>query len=425
MENERYRFRRAESPADADKLHDLYWAVFQPEDVATLAATLFHEFPGMEPENWFIAEEKSSGETAAAVALIPWTWDMEGVPLKVAEMGLVGTREKHRGAGLMHTLNRIFTDTLMAGAYDLAVIQGIPGFYHRLGFHYAVPLENHLEVPFHRVPEPPADDGITLRPAVLDDIPLLMRADERYRAAYWLSAIRTRAHWHYLLTGSRKTEYGSEYWIIEEHRRGETAYCRIPTAGFGQGLIVSEVSENIGFGAWIRLLNFLKKTAMERGKPYIRFNVHNASAAGAMLCSLGVKPGSPYAWQVKIPSPARLLEKMGPVLEKRVQRSCYKDLSEPLRLDFFNRTVDLHWRQGRFAGVSPGTGTPCRLTFCINADLFAPLCLGHRTWRELQHVRPDIFPARQYIRPESAGDPTGHLMDILFPAQTSWIVEQY
>jgi predicted acetyltransferase len=56
-----------------------------------------------------------------------WEWEIEGVRLKVAEMGIVGTQEPHRGKGFMGMLAREFDRTLLDEGWDLAVIQGIPG----------------------------------------------------------------------------------------------------------------------------------------------------------------------------------------------------------------------------------------------------------------------------------------------------------
>ena len=425
MTHDTYRFRRAESSADADKLHDLYLDVFQTEDVGTLAKTMFHHLPGMTRENWFIAEEKTNAEVVSAFALIPWTWEMEGIKLRVAEMGLVGTQAGHRGQGLMRALNRAFNATLAEESYDLAVIQGIPGFYHRFGFHWAVPLENHIDLSFHMIPDMDNDGTWRIRRAGMEDIPFLMEADKRYRKASFLSAFRDRAHWEYLLTHSRKTEYGSEFRIIRPRSGDNAFYCRIPNQGFGPGLIVSEISEDIGHDALLHLLAFCKKKAEGLGKPYLRLNVHNDTPAAGAAFSLGAEKGKPYAWQIKMPDRAAFLAKMAPVFEKRLKKSCFDGFSETLRLDFFGTSLDLKWQKGRLSAVTPGTGNPCPLTFCVGGDLFPALCLGHRTWRELQHTRPDIFPSQQYIRPETVQDSTGLLVDVLFPAERSWVVEQY
>ncbi len=376
---------------------------------------MFHYLPGMENNYWFIAEENKTGRIVSAFALIPWTWEMEGISCKVAEMGIVGTLEEHRGRGLMRTLNGEFDQKLEEEGFDLAVIQGIPGFYQQFGYSYAIPLENHINLPLHVIPETKEQDVYMLRLAGEKDIPYLMQEDVRYRASYALSSFRDVAHWKYLLTESLKTEYGSEYWIMEHKEKAEKFYCRIPGEGFGTGLIVSEISEDIIFDALSSLFAFCKQQAGEREKPYIRLNLHNDSLAGRMAVSMGAKQGRPYAWQIKFPDVIRFLRTIAPVLEQRIQASCFKDFSDTFRLDFYKTAVDLIWKDGRLESVRAGEGES-QHTFSINADLFPALCLGHRTWQELRYIRPDIFPNSER---------SALFIETLFPSRTSWIYEQY
>lgn len=413
--NNTYTLRRAESSRDGKKLQTLFSEVFHPEEVGILAETIFHHLPGMENKYWFIAEENKTGSIVSAFALIPWTWEMEGIQLKVAEMGIVGTLKEHRGQGLMRILNREFDKTLEEERFDLAVIQGIAGFYHQFGYSYAIPLENHINLPLHVIPEKQEQDVYTFRLAGEKDIPYLMKEDETYRTYFSFSSFRDEAHWKYLLTESLKTEYGSEYWIMEHKENVETFYCRIPGHGFGTGLIVSEISENMTFGALSSLFPFCKQKAMERNKPYIRLNLHNDSIAGRMAISMGARQGTPYAWQIKFPDTIRFLTTIAPLLEQRIQASCFKHFSDTFRLDFFKTTVDLLWKDSVLESVKTGEGESPH-TFSINADLFPALCLGHRTWQELRYIRPDIFPN---------SESSALLIETLFPSRTSWIHEQY
>jgi len=89
--------------------------------------------------------------------------------------------------------------------------------------------------------------------------------------------------------------------------------------------------------------------------------------------------------------------------------------------------VDLEWRKGRLESVRSGREEECENTLCLSEDLFAALVLGHRTWRELQYARPDIFPAMLYIGSgtDRVSDKTIRLIDALFPAERSWVHEQY
>lgn len=409
-----YRIRRAESSDDAKRLHVLFSNVFHPEEVGTLAETMFHHLPRMKHKYWFIAEETQTAEIVSAFALIPWTWEMEGIKLRVAEMGIVGTQAKHRGQGLMRRLIEDFDKTLDAEKFDLAVIQGIPGFYHRFGYHYALPLENHINMPLHLIPEAPENGAYSFHRARVADIPFLLQEDQIYRDHYSIATFRDEANWKYLLTHSLNTEYGSDFWIMK-HQDNPHFYCRIPKQGFGSGLILSEVSENITYEALGHLLVFCKKLADERKKPYIRLNLHPESTAGQMAMSMGAEQGKIYAWQIKIPNVLRLLNSMRPVLEKRVEASSFQKFSGTLRLNFYNMKIDLRWVEGGLENVFPGEGD-CMDTFSINADLFPALCLGHRTWREIKYIRPDISPSSGKSR---------LLIETLFPPRKSWIYEQY
>lgn len=410
-----YTIRRAESAADAPRLNRLFSEVFYPDEVGAMAEAMFHHLPGLKREYWFMAEEAASGRIVSGFVLIPWTWQMEGARLKVAEMGIVGTLEVHRGRGLMRSLNKEFDRTLQEEGFDLAVIQGIPGFYQQFGYTYALPLENHINLPLHLIAERRESDRTTFRLAGDDDIPFLMAQDNDYRAAYAISTFRDEAHWRYLLNESRQTEYGSEFWIMTQGPDAEPFYCRIPREGFGKGLIVSEVSEAITVDALVTLFAFCKELAVARDKPYIRLNLANESPAGRLAIAMGAQPGTPYAWQIKIPDPARLLTTMAPVLERRLQDGLFRGFSSRFRLNFYKSGVDLNWQDGRLESITAVDGQS-DYTLSIPGDLLPALCLGYCSRQELRHVRPDIGRG-------SAANAL--LVETLFPPSKAWIHEQY
>ncbi len=423
---QQYIVRRAEKEDDILMLRDMYNDIFHPEKVGDLADVMFHHLPKMDRNCWFTAADQASGEMAAAVALVPWTWSYEGVRLRVAEMGLVGTSGAHRGRGLMRRLNAEFEQTLDRDGFDISVIQGIPGFYNTFGYYYAVDFENHIDLPLSFIPDH-AEAGFAFRPCDASDIPFLLKQDEAYRAAYCVSVVRDRAEWEYLLTHSLKTEYGSNFWMIENREGSEAYYCRSPRQGFGHGLIVSEVSEDISHAAFVSLLSFLKQNALERGKPHIRLNLNNDAHPGRMAISMGAKAGRPYAWQIKIPDKVRFLKKIKPVLEKRAADGPFGNHTGLLRLELYRESVDLEWKTGRLTDIRKGTTEAADNAFCIPADLFPALVMGYRSWRELQMIRPDIFPSNQYLRvkPCDPPDENGFFMDVLFPKTRSWVYERY
>jgi predicted N-acetyltransferase YhbS len=413
--NNNYIIRRLISENDMKQLSDLYTKAFYPEKVGVFAETIFRRFPGMKKEYWFVAEDKTKGNIISGFALIPWTWEFEGIKLNVAEMGIVATHKDHRKRGLMRMLNAEFDKTIKEGGFDCAVIQGIAGFYHQFGYYYAVPLENHINLPLHLIDDKKKTVVYSFRLAGEKDIPFLMEQDTIYRSYYALSCLRGEAEWQYMLTESRKTIYGSEFWIMEKGYGGETYYFRVPGYGFGTGLILSECSEQIAPRSIDSLFCFCKKKALERKKPYIRLNLHNESTLARMAISMGTEEGTPYAWQIKIPDIPRFLSTISPLLEKRIHESCFRSFSGKLRLDFFKTKTDCLWEKGKLKAVREADGES-ECIFHINANLLPPLCLGHRSRLELRSNRPDIFP--------NSGK-CSLLIDTLFPRVRSWIYEEY
>jgi hypothetical protein len=132
--------------------------------------------------------------------------------------------------------------------------------------------------------------------------------------------------------------------------------------------------------------------------------------------AMGARPGQPYAWQTKMPSVAHLLTSIAPVLERRLEGSPFCRFSGRLRLNFYKFGLDLNWHDGRLESVASAAEEQGDHTLSLPPDLFPSICLGHRSWRELRHIRPDISPASA----ESA-----LFVETIFPPTNSWIHEQY
>jgi len=415
MTREKYQFRRAENENDRDTLEKFFNIVFHPEEVGTLARTFFDHLPGMKQEYWFIAGPAGSDKIASALALIPWTWQIEGITLKGAEMGIVGTGEPHRKQGLQDKLNSSFDRVLREENFDISFIQGIPGFYHNFGYNYALSFENHINLPLHGIGTMTPSHRWRVRDAVEQDIPFLMKEDKIFSTSFSITSLRREKDWKYIFSHSRKTEYGGEFRIIEDLEANELFYFKISPHGFGEGLIISEISEGISAGAFAFLCSFCKEAALERNKPWLRFDLSEDSRGGRLALAAGAVTEGRYGWQVRIPDPAAFLRKISPLLEQRLGASPYKTYSGTLLLDFYRSHLFLKFNEGRITGIDSDGSEP-DLTFGINEDLFAPLCLGYRSWEELQHCRPDIRPLTW-----QAGD----LINALFPKKPSWIHSRY
>ena len=424
MENN-YLIRRAQNTNDIKELKELFNKVFYPEKVGDLAEIFSDYLPEMELDNWFLAEEKQSSKIVAAFALIPWVWEIQDIKLKVAEMGIVATAENHQGKGLMKMLNKEFDNTLACEEFDLAVIQGIPGFYHKFGYNYAIPMENHINLDLNTIHDSFDSSSFEVRKAEITDIPFLMQEDENHKKSNLISVVRSHKQWEYILTHGGRTEYGCEILIFESIN--EKFYCRVLLEGFGKGLIISEVSGLISDEAVMFMFYLLKERVLRERKPFIRLNVDNDSHIGKYAISLGAEKSKSYAWQIKVPNKLGFLVKIKSVLQERVLRSDFVHFSDTLRLDFFTDAIDLLFENGTIVSIQEASESEVENTFCIPKDLFASLILGHRSWEQLQFARPDIAPIALYLNPDlkQSENKTGKLINILFPQEKSWINLQY
>ena len=88
-------------------------------DAGELVKGLCTHHPAMRLQDCLFIEEETTGEMVSFLCLIPLKWSYEGVELKVAELGCVGTLEAYRRKGFIRTLNQLYEQRLTEGKYDL------------------------------------------------------------------------------------------------------------------------------------------------------------------------------------------------------------------------------------------------------------------------------------------------------------------
>lgn len=418
-------FRGATKDGDIQQLKELYYTAFYPERVDEFAEILYNHQPNLPNKNWLVAEDTALQKIVAAIVLIPWKWKIVDVEINMAEFGIVATLPEYRGKGLMHKLNLEFEHLMQENDFFVSGIQGIPGFYYKLGYEYAVELENKIIVPLHLLEQEQQNYGYSIRKADFTDIPFLMQEDAEFNKKYGVSVVRTKENFEYQLTYGLKTECEADSYIIE--KGSEQCYFKIYRHGFGSGLNITEFSENATIDQIKASMFYLKSLAKEADKPFVRLNMHRASKFGSYAISLGAQPGKSYAWQIKITNKLALLEKLKPVFNQRIKDSAFRDFSGVFRLNFYQSAIDLYWDAGELIEIKPATEGEEPFTFAINPRWFPRLIFGHNSWEELHDLHPDVSPAILSVESVSGGLATfvGEFMHALFPKQKGWINLQY
>jgi hypothetical protein len=389
--------------------------VIHGSGVTDMARELMLNHPHTRPEHWLYVEDEHTAQIVSSLCLIPWTWRYGDIELKAGEAGIVGTLEAYRRRGLVREMFARHAELLHEGDFDLSQIQGIAYFYRQFGYQYALPLEGGWRVDLHLIPQPGGDQQppYCFRQATLDDLPSLMRLYAEAADDLSISTVRDEDIWRYLLGPSMQTDMRAETWLIYDGQARQVGYIRIPEHGFGEGLIVGEASRT-SYAVALATLQHLKSLAVERNKPYIRLNVPRGNVLVQSARDLGAHDAGTYAWQISVPSVGRLLRKLGPLLEQRLQNSPYAGLSQALCLNLYREAFELRFSGGVLEAVRP-------LGFCDRSGLrlppflVAPLLLGWRSYEELRFICPDL----------SASGMWRSLVDVLFPKVDSFIYTVY
>ncbi|MAG13656.1 MAG: hypothetical protein CMN78_03565 [Spirochaetales bacterium] len=385
------------------------------DDVAGMTRELAIAHPDAPQMRWFAVIQTETREILSTVSLIPWTLDYDGVSIKAAEMGIVGTLEKWRKRGFISRLVNQFGVSLSEGGYVLSHIQGIPYFYRQYGYEYAVPLETHycIELRFlQNNIKRTGESSLSLRNAVNADIPVLEKYYTEHVAHLAISTIRGEVRWKFIIGESLKTGYAADTYVVE-HRNKAVGYVRIARQGFGDGLIVSECSR-LPYEHFLSLLLQIAAIAKERGKPYIRLNLEAGHPAVKAVLDQGGKYEGGYKWQIRIPDIRKFLETIGLVLNDRLEGSEFDGFSGMFRIHWYRDEIALEISDGEIVRIGPAKG---REGYVINIppNLLAPLMLGQSTVAECRKFYPDIRGSTRAVR----------LFNVLFPQLEGFLYWPY
>jgi predicted acetyltransferase len=383
--------------------------------VAAMTRALILHHPNTRPNHWLFVEDESTGQVVSSLCLIPWTWRYEDVELKAGEMGAVGTLESYRHRGLIRAQVARHSELLRQGHYDLSHIQGIPYFYRQFGYEYAIPLEGGWRVEPHLIADAPPHERprYDFRQATLDDLPVLMRLYDEAASLLSISTVRDEASWRYLFGPSLQTETAAETWLVLDQAELPIGYFRISQHGFGEGLIVSEVSR-LSSEAAMAVLRQLKAFTTARGKPYLRLNLPVGSALVQTARHRGAHDLSTYAWQIRLLDVGHLLRKLAPLLERRIAASPFAGLTQNVCLNLYREAFELRFEEGKLIEVEP-LGFSNRGDVRIPPLLAAPLLLGYRSREELAQAHHDVSVRGEWQ----------YLVDVLFPKVASFIYTIY
>ncbi len=401
---------------DVEKLVLFTKLIHGEENDARLIKTLILEHPYSKPNYFLFIENEKDNTIVSSLCLIPWIWRYKEVEIRTGEMGFVGTLKEYRNKGLIRLLNKRFVELLIRDEFLMSHIQGIAFFYKQFGYEYAIPLEGGFRIDPHYVEETLVGNSqkIKFRKATKMDIPILEIIYEKSALKFDITSIREEQIWNFLLGPAMSCDSTMEIWNILDENDNITGYFRITQVGFGEGLILTEVS-NLTYVIAQAVLKKLKDLCKEYNKPFIRLNIHQNTTLTKVALNLGAINLGHYAWQIKIIDLKKFIEKMSNILEKRIKSSAFKNLTEKIVINLYRVAIELNFIDGKIKNIDLVQFSRNDGFLRIPPNLFIPLVLGYYSREDLVHHHHDFLYNKK----------NEHLIDVMFPKVDSFIYTIY
>lgn len=378
-----------------DQYAELLRLAFPGEGVDILGRRLYDNHPEMTARNFYALWD---GDTmVATLNIIPQTWSLGGVPLRMAEMGLVATHPSYRGGGLQRRLNVEFDRQMRAEGYHLAGLEGIPYFYRQFGFEYAVPLDENATIPLTKLP---GEGTPSLTPLLPGEVPQAMMLLEKAQKRYTVHSIRSRREWETQEKTGWVGEHISATYALREDGKLK-AYVRIE---FKDKEILLHEHAGVDAKTSPVVAAFLRRLGEDKGATDLVSRESYAESFSEYLLGLGAVRRPAYAWQMKVVDHKRTLEALAPVFEERIAKSPLRGYTGSIPLNFYRVAATLSFSDGKFAGAVDEPAAQ-KGEVLINPRVFPKLLLAYRSLEELMAEYLDVR-----IKPEYRS-----IIDTLFP----------
>ncbi len=381
--------------------------------------------PTVTPDNIFVVVDPTHDDLiVSATLLIPQTWRYEEIALPVGRPELVGTHPDYRGHGLVRALFAAVHEQSAALGHVLQGITGIPHFYRQFGYTMAVELDGHAHFNLALVGPAPADSrpNFTLRPSTLADAPAILGwLDDATRERLLSDQFSLEAMRH-LIAGLPAGHVGHTVSLVIVNAQGQDVGVVVLADVLANPLelrcaVYAVGKESSYLATFPDVLRAIKAWAS-----------HNLAQAPAVLTFMpglhetldtlidrspaGVIRRREYAWYLRVPDAVAFLEKIAPVLERRLEGSGANRYTGTLRVGFHALSgVALQFEDGKVRAVEAVTGKDG-----YDAEfpwhLFWNVVFGYRTVGEMGSVLPDVW----------ANQKGAALLEILFPKKKSFLI---
>jgi len=327
---------------------------------------------------------------------------LEGLPIPAGQVELVATDRAYEGRGLVRALMAWAHARSAARGHLAQVMIGIPYFYRKFGYQYAIELPHNRAV----TSVPPAPEDHLVRPAGPADIAAMAALQEATQRGFDLRMPRSAACWRWLVARTGSTQ------LLVERAGVPVGTARITPPD--EDVLLGEIAVEEP-SAVSALLAYSAKSAKTselkvKGRP--------GSLAGAALEPyLADAPPLAECYYARVPDARALLEHLRPVLSARLQRAGLGAGTGEVVVSFFGHHVRMPYVETvvqavNLGGVLPGPASVGGAG--VAPDLVGPLLFGQQGIIGLALRHPDVYPG-----------PNRDLMGALFPPLSADLLTFY
>ncbi len=406
---------RWSTPADLERLVALYSNVFRSKEDSPPNVTLGYwvrdmasgRHPRITGYDFALVEDRRTGKVVAATCLLANQARYGHIRFMMGRPEIVATEIPYRHRSLQRAIFGLIHARSAARGHLAQGITGIPNFYRQFGYEFAIPLEDSRHVHFSALPLPKAGEptSYALRPAVKEDIPLLLALSAREQACWQIASVLDEAAWRWMAfdcdpaTGNLGATYmitraaGGDtigYLMLSRIRSGDSAGLWGMAVNEGQSL--AEAAPHALRAARDVVATFPCRP--QDAPPATRFRLE-MGPGHAIFDALGPylapQSGGRYAWWMRIPDVPAFIRHIAPVLEQRLEHSVLAGRSGDFCIGFYRGGLRLSFVQGKLVTVEPWQKPlwgECQAAF--PPLIFTQLLLGYRSFADLAYAHIDV-----------------------------------
>jgi len=386
---------RPAGEGDLDELYALVTARGEPDDAIDLQLVVESDGVGIEGT----AVVEMDGRVVATATLLDETLLVRDTPLPVGQVELVATDADYEHRGYVRALMHWCHERSWNRGQVAQVMIGIPYFYRRFGYVYAIPMHPYASV----LQLPELDPNIDVRLATDSDIPEMAGLQARVQAGFDVSMPHSDETWRWLV------EREGTQQLVATRRHEIIGSARTTALVEDEPALVAEIASDDA-AAVAALLS-----EASGGGNAVGATVELRPGVPGLTAMLAA-PQRPDWYYVRIPHIGGLFAALRPELEHRLQESEFAANDQLVELSFWESQLAFPIANGHVGPMS--TGGPRQVIVSQGGSGLPPDAVPHLVFGCGAAGLEDRFPDC-YLGEQTA------LMQALFPPRRADLLTFY